>query len=400
MHMLHSTNASLTGSGLRRPLLAIVATFAAIWFTLPALAQTEATKSESARARGWVSHAVDAQPIARERSHTGDVPLWDQGDFSTTDSNNISSYVVAMDISFSSTIRFDGFTIWLSDDEVNDNGVLDSFAGTISWAFMADAAGEPGDVVVTGHSAMPDLTDMGFQDAFDADLFQLDLDVPALLLDAGDYWFAIHEGQWGDADDDSPVWWQHPATTVGVPGRRNFDEQNLNDNWETAGDSAFVLYGDGLDQSQSAMSTSVTGTLAQSFKPSVLSLSGVSLLTVGSGTEAVSASVWDELPNDGGVLLAEGGVANASLGDWVEISWQPIDVDPSEDYFIVLPAHGFSVAAQDANPYADGQAYEGAVYTPNAARDLAFRTWATYPIPFFADGFESGETDRWTKTVP
>jgi hypothetical protein len=103
-----------------------------------------------------------------------------------------------------------GFTAWLSDNVADDDGVLDSFSGTLGWAIYSDNAGQPGTLLASGQDTAPTLTDTGVQDASGCDIVRVDAGFPsAVVLPAGRYWLALHEGNWGSPSDGSIVWWQY-----------------------------------------------------------------------------------------------------------------------------------------------------------------------------------------------
>ena len=68
--------------------------------------------------------------------------VWDHSPFITEQSEDISSEARANDFTLLSTTSLSGATVWLADDAVNDNGVLDSFSGTLGWAIYARQWGD------------------------------------------------------------------------------------------------------------------------------------------------------------------------------------------------------------------------------------------------------------------
>ena len=134
-----------------------------------------------------------------------------------------------------------GFTAWLSDDVADDDGVLDSFSGTLGWAIYSNNAGQPGTLLASGQDTAPTLTDTGVQDASGCDIVRVDVGFPsAVSLPAGRYWLALHEGNWGSPSDGSIVWWQY-ANQV------DFNQMYFSGSWHPTGaatDNAFVIWED------------------------------------------------------------------------------------------------------------------------------------------------------------
>ena len=142
--------------------------------------------------------------------------MWDQHSFVTDNSNDISTAAAANDFVLAGPASLASFTVLLSDDEVNDNGVLDSFGNTLGWAIYSNNGGEPGTLLYSGQG-VPVLTDTLAQDDFGADLVSATLSFgQSIRLDAGTYWLALHEGFWGSVFDGTEIWWQWTAQ-VGAP---------------------------------------------------------------------------------------------------------------------------------------------------------------------------------------
>lgn len=129
----------------------------------------------------------------------------------------ILANVAAADFFCDGLTRLTSADVWLADNIVNDNGLFDSFGGTLGWGLLADATAAPGVLLASG-SATPKVFDSLLQDTFGADIFRARIRLPALpALDqcAGWNWLALHEGAWGSGGDGSPSWWQAPENTFG-----------------------------------------------------------------------------------------------------------------------------------------------------------------------------------------
>jgi len=178
----------------------------------------------------------------------GDPVFWHQERVAETGSANISSGVVAAEFELSSETRLGSLDAWLSDFVSNDNGVLDSFAGTLSWAIYADAGGSPamGAPLFSGHDSTPILTDTGLQESGSWDIVRARIELAGQpTLGPGTYWLALHEGTWEQASDGNPLWWMQTTFVVGLPGYSSGVSPTT---WTALGsaDYAFVLFEDEL----------------------------------------------------------------------------------------------------------------------------------------------------------
>ena len=367
-------------------------------------AQTGPLKSDQMAAEGRTANRTPTLV----RNHTGEAPIYDQGDFTNGNSHEISTFVAALDVHFDRTVRFDGLKVWIADGPGGDNGMLDFFSGTLSWALLEDSAGTPGAVIFSGEATDLTGTDTGLQDLFDDDIFEFEIETGLIDIDPGSYWFALREGSWGSPWDGTQIYWVMAETTRGLGALANGDEEELMDDWLEPGrgpmDPGLVLFGDALDVSQTSDDggSDPSETLAQTFEANTDSVSGASLLTVGSRAASVSVELWDGLPNAGGTLLADGELADFEPGGWAELSWPPVPVTTHTSYVLIISLTGddVAIASNSMNPYAGGQAHVGADFIPVLDTDFTFRTWAETPASLWDDGFESGDTSRWSLTVP
>lgn len=151
-----------------------------------------------------------------------------------------------------------------------------------------------------------------------------------------------------------------------------------------------------VDQNQPVsdmcMAASYLQDLAQSFRTdSSYPTSGAGTYIDASYREGTAnIALWDALPNAGGSLLAEGTspVGNASdewtTGEWVDVFWEPIALDPARTYYLVLTGSSYSGffcfggSLTDTYPFGTVFANEG--FLPFPGYDYAFRTWVNAPV--------------------
>lgn len=121
--------------------------------------------------------------------------------------------------------------------------------------------------------------------------------------------------------------------------------------------------------------------IAQSFVPTQSNISGasVTLFNNPAGNGDITISLYSDLPNNGGVLLASGTATNVSAGGTATVSWPTVYVSPLATYYLVFTSSNtsLSLAGDIADPYPGGQSYANAGYQPQAGDDYAFSTFAT-----------------------
>lgn len=118
--------------------------------------------------------------------------------------------------------------------------------------------------------------------------------------------------------------------------------------------------------------------IAQSFKAVANSIAGAGILLNSSGGNGtVTISLWDKLPNAGGVQLATGTIAS-SPSSWADVYWPSVSVTPGTTYYLVLSGTDGTncFAGNINNPYPDGQAYANPGYQSYPSFDFAFRTYS------------------------
>jgi hypothetical protein len=122
--------------------------------------------------------------------------IFNQSAVNLAESYNISDRVQAEDFALNASYTLTGGTAALNDNEVNDNGLLDSFSGTLSWAIYSNDGGMPGTLLYSGQDSTLAYTDTGLQFAGgDVVSVGFEFDMP-ITLEAGTYWLALHEGNW------------------------------------------------------------------------------------------------------------------------------------------------------------------------------------------------------------
>ena len=126
-----------------------------------------------------------------------------------TFSRNIGGVVRADNFTLSDPLLISDITAYLADSLGSpDNGVLDGFDGTLSWAIYEDNGSElPGTLISTGNDASPTLIDTGNNFGGSLDIVAATIDIGGLALAAGDYWIALHEGNWLSPGDGTEVFW-------------------------------------------------------------------------------------------------------------------------------------------------------------------------------------------------
>jgi len=148
-----------------------------------------------------------------------------------------------------------------------------------------------------------------------------------------------------------------------------------------------------LDQNQAIDSTAMAAfyqtDLAQSFQQAGNNVAGAGIhLSQFYGTGGtVTISLWDNLPNLGGVQLASSSAAGTP-GNWVDVYWSPVAVVPDTTLFLVFTStdNNMAIGGDTSNPYSRGQVYANAGYGSFPTYDYTFRTYyddafATIPVP-------------------
>lgn len=124
--------------------------------------------------------------------------------------------------------------------------------------------------------------------------------------------------------------------------------------------------------------------LAQSFKQTANDIDGAGILTQASigGGDTITISLYDNLPTNGGNLLASGSASNCVAGTWVDVFWSDVSITSGQTYYLVFTSdtNTMGIAGSTNNPYADGQVYANPGFSSFPNFDYAFRTYAA-PVP-------------------
>lgn len=119
--------------------------------------------------------------------------------------------------------------------------------------------------------------------------------------------------------------------------------------------------------------------LAQSFIPAQNSICGASVYTyAGAGSNGdLTISLYSNLPNAGGVLLASGVSVNAGSGMWADVYWTPVSVTPGVTYYLVFTCTngGMGLDGDVNNNYPGGNVYANGGYGPFPGFDYTFQTF-------------------------
>jgi hypothetical protein len=173
--------------------------------------------------------------------------LWDQSDVDTSGAvfeQEISDKVSANEFVLGAAARIERIVVWLADAQANDDDVLNTFGGTLSWGIYDDDDGKPGDLEASGQTSAPEIVFTEFQDIILADVARVTIELGSpVSLGPGTYWLALHEGGWGSLFDGTRVWWLG-SPLVGAVSRHDDDEE-VPSTWATQGiaDNAFALLG-------------------------------------------------------------------------------------------------------------------------------------------------------------
>lgn len=116
--------------------------------------------------------------------------------------------------------------------------------------------------------------------------------------------------------------------------------------------------------------------LAQSFMQYHANISGAGIfLRAEAGTDNVTIQLWDDLPNQGGVMLTEASETGVS-GQWVDVFWSAVAITPATTYYLVFTGNTtLGIKGDVTNPYPNGQLYANPGFVPFPEYDYAFRTY-------------------------
>jgi len=130
------------------------------------------------------------------------------------------------------------------------------------------------------------------------------------------------------------------------------------------------------DQNNTYMAAFSQDDLAQSFIQTEDNISGAGIfLQDGQGSSgSVTISLWSNLPNENGVMLASGSSIGYE-GNWVDVFWSPIVTSSETMYLVFEGSDGMGIAGSTVNPYADGNVFANSGYGSFDNYDYTFRTY-------------------------
>jgi len=138
--------------------------------------------------------------------------------------------------------------------------------------------------------------------------------------------------------------------------------------------------------------------VAQSFIAVSSTMCGAGIyLTSGSGSATVTLTLYNLLPNAGGVIMASGSVAVPGPGVWADVTWPPTAVTPGNTYYIVFTSTngGICIGGSTSNPYSGGMVYANAGFGAFPSYDYTFHTFGCGgPVTY---AWSTGGT---TQTIP
>ena len=125
--------------------------------------------------------------------------------------------------------------------------------------------------------------------------------------------------------------------------------------------------------------------LAQSFTPSAGNSSGagVFLYTI-EGSQGITISLWDNLPNNNGNELASATSGAVGANQWVDVFWNPVAVTPGKTYYLVFESvnNASGLWGDLDNNYPGGNVFANPGYQSFPDYDYTFREYSsTVPEP-------------------
>ncbi len=124
--------------------------------------------------------------------------------------------------------------------------------------------------------------------------------------------------------------------------------------------------------------------LAQSFTPSANNSSGagVFLYTI-EGSQGITISLWDALPNENGTQLATATSGAVGPNQWVDVFWNPVAVTPGNTYYLVFQSanNASGLWGDVLNNYPGGNAFANPGYQSFPQYDYTFREYDSVPEP-------------------
>ncbi|MBI3134027.1 MAG: T9SS type A sorting domain-containing protein [Bacteroidetes bacterium] len=138
----------------------------------------------------------------------------------------------------------------------------------------------------------------------------------------------------------------------------------------------------GVDQSDLVNNTYMAAfsqtDLAQSFIPTQNTICGAAIYTHAAGaTGDLTITLYDNLPNAGGVVLATGVTPGAGSDMWVDVVWPATAVTPGITYYLVFTCSNLSMGIDGDvnNNYPGGMVYANSGYGSFPSFDYTFKTY-------------------------
>jgi hypothetical protein len=132
-------------------------------------------------------------------------------------------------------------------------------------------------------------------------------------------------------------------------------------------------------QNNACMANFSQSDLAQSFIANGTNICGAGIyLTSGSGPANVTITLYNLLPNAGGVVMASGTVSVPGPGVWADVTWASTALTVGNTYYLVFTSSvgGLCIAGSTSNPYSGGMVYANPGYGPFPSYDYTFHTFS------------------------
>lgn len=137
-----------------------------------------------------------------------------------------------------------------------------------------------------------------------------------------------------------------------------------------------------VDQSCTLNNTYMAGfyqtDIAQSFIPTQNTICGARTFThADAGNGDLTITLYSNLPNSGGLVIASGVAVNAASGVWVDVVWPTVSVTPGVTYYLVFTCTNTAMGldGNTTNPYPGGQVYANSGYSSFPSFDYLFETF-------------------------
>jgi hypothetical protein len=196
--------------------------------------------------------------------------IYDNGVPNRVDGTNITAYVSADNFSIATMSTLTGVNFWSSADT---DPYQSQFSGTVGWGVLLDNGGVPGVLLYSGADSSPSLFDTSAQIG-GTEEWELQIELPSIVLDAGTYWLALHEGPLGTPDDGTEIYWDTTSNLTGSAAMLTSDVSGASGWFPSA-------FGSGAG---SDLAFQLTGSLDSAPEPSLLLLLSALLLLVSART--------------------------------------------------------------------------------------------------------------------